>query len=138
MGGSLVFSEYTESLRGTNAKAKANASQGIPELLRIAQGKYFRENKAAKHKRNAKYGWYRYNSRFALLVYGSNNEIERYNVFHASMLIRCANDGKMYLYDIIDIKKEATVTDGLAIYQTDVADCESDVTQWLDKVGISR
>lgn len=41
-------SEYTESLRGTNAKAKANAS----------------------------------------------------------MLIRCANDGKMYLYDIIDIKKE--------------------------------
>ena len=105
-GGSPVFSEYTESLRGTNAKAKANASQGIPELLRIAQGKYFRENKAAKHKRNAKYGWYRYNSRFALPVYGSNNEIERYNVFHASMLIRCANDGKMYLYDIIDIKKE--------------------------------
>lgn len=102
MGGSLVFSEYTESLRGT----KANASQGIPELLRIAQGKYFRENKVAKHKRNAKYGWYRYNSRFALPVYGSNNEIERYNVFHASMLIRCANDGKMYLYDIIDIKKE--------------------------------
>ena len=99
-------SEYTESLRGTNAKAKANASQGIPELLRIAEGKYFRENKAAKHKRNAKYGWYRYNSRFALPVYGSNNEIERYNVFHASMLIRCANDGKMYLYDIIDIKKE--------------------------------
>ena len=41
-------SEYTESLRGTNAKAKANAS----------------------------------------------------------MLIRRANDGKMYLYDIIDIKKE--------------------------------
>ena len=106
MGGSLVFSEYTESLRGTKAKAKANASQGIPELLRIAQGKYFRENKAAKHKRNAKYGWYRYNSRFALPVYGSNNEIERYNVFHASMLIRCANDGKMYLNDIIDIKKE--------------------------------
>lgn len=62
--------------------------------------------KQAKHKRNAKYGWYRYNSRFALPVYGSNNEIERYNVFHASMLIRCANDGKMYLYDIIDIKKK--------------------------------
>ena len=38
-------SEYTESLRGANAKAKANASQGIPELLHIAKGKYFRENK---------------------------------------------------------------------------------------------
>ena len=39
-------------------------------------------------------------------VYGDDGEIERYNVFHASMLIRCASDEKMYLYDIIDIKKE--------------------------------
>ena len=38
----------------------------------------------------------------------SNGEIERYNVFHASMLIRCASDEKMYLYDIIDIKKETS------------------------------
>ena len=37
-------SEYTESLRGANAKAKANASQGIPELLNIAKGKHFKEN----------------------------------------------------------------------------------------------
>ncbi len=101
-------SEYTESLRGANAKAKANASQGIPELLHIAKGKYFRENKTNKHIRNAKFGWYRYDSRFALPVYGDNNEVERYNVFHASMLIRHANDGKMYLYDIIDIKKETS------------------------------
>lgn len=32
--------------------------------------------------------------------------IERYNIFHASLLIRHDEDGKMYLYDIIDIKKE--------------------------------
>ena len=99
-------SKYTENLKGANAKAKANASQGIPELLNIASGKHFRENNAIKHKRNTKFGWYRYDSRFALPVYDNNNEFERYNVFHASMLIRCANDGKMYLYDIIDIKKE--------------------------------
>ena len=30
----------------------------------------------------------------------------RYNVFHASMLIRHSNDGKLYLYDVIDIKKK--------------------------------
>ena len=94
-------SEYTESLRGTNAKAKANASQGIQELLMIASGKHFRENTSNKHKRDAKYGWYRYDSRFALPVYGELGEVERYNVFHASMLIRHAADGKMYLYDII-------------------------------------
>ena len=103
-----VGSEYTESLRGANVKAKANASQGIPELLNIAKGKHFRKNNADKHKRDAKFGWYRYDSRFAIPVYGDNGEIERYNVFHASMLVRCANDGKLYLYDIIDIKKETS------------------------------
>ena len=101
-------SKYTHTLRGGNAKAKANAAQGIPELLEIAEGKHFRENNAEKHKRNAKNGWYRYDSRFALPVYADNGEVERYNVYHASMLIRHANDGKMYLYDILDIKKETS------------------------------
>ena len=40
---------------------------------------------------------YRYDSRFALPVYGNDGEIERYNVFHASMLIRHSNDEKLYL-----------------------------------------
>ena len=53
-------------------------------------------------------GWYRYNSDFALPVYGDNGVIERYNVFHTSLIIRHANDGKMYLYDVIDIKKETS------------------------------
>ena len=101
-------SKYTEHLHGTNAKAKANASQGIPELIRIAKGKHFRANNAAKHKRNAKFGWYRYDSRFALPVYGDDGEIERYNVFNVIMVIRHAKDGKMYLYDIMNIKKETS------------------------------
>lgn len=101
-------SEYTKSLRGGNAKAKANATQGIPEMVEIAIGKHFRENKGEKHHWNARHGWYRYDSRFALPVYGEDGEIERYNVFHASLLIRYANDGKKYLYDVIDIKKETS------------------------------
>ena len=101
-------SRYTYSLKGTNAKAKANASQGIPEMLEIANGKYFRENVGEKHNRNAANGWYRYDSRFALPVYGDDGEVERYNVFHASMLIRHDTDGKKYLYDVMDIKKETS------------------------------
>lgn len=101
-------SKYTNALKGTNAKAKANAAQGIPELIEIAQGKHYRENKSEKHMRDAKYGWYRYDSRFAIPVFDHNGEVERYNIFHASMLVRYANDGKMYLYDIIDIKKETS------------------------------
>ena len=84
------------------------ASTGIPELVEIAVGKHFRENKESKHKRDGRNGWYRYDSRFALPVYDDNGEVERYNVFHASMLVRHSNDGKMYLYDVIDIKKETS------------------------------
>ena len=101
-------SRYTHTLKGANAKAKANASQGIPEMLEIATGKHFRENMGEKHRRNAANGWYRYDSHFALPVYGDDGEVERYNVFHASMLIRHDADGKMYLYDIMDIKKETS------------------------------
>lgn len=75
---------------------------------KIATGKHFRENSGEKHNRNAAKGWYRYNSRFALPVYDENGEVERYNVFHASMLIRHDADGKLYLYDIMDIKKETS------------------------------
>ena len=101
-------SKYTYSLKGTLAKAKANAAQGIPEMLEIAVGKSFKENKEDKHQWNARNGWYRYDSRFALPVFDDNGEVERYNVFHAAMLIRHANDGKLYLYDILEIKKETS------------------------------
>lgn len=77
-------------------------------MLEIAVGKHFRENSGEKHLRNAANGWYRYDSRFALPVYDESGEVERYNIFHASMLIRHANDGKMYLYDVLDIKKETS------------------------------
>ena len=101
-------SKYTYMLKGANAKVKANAVQGIPELLEIASGKHYRENTGEKHLRDAANGWYRYDSYFALPVYDAEGEVERYNVFHASMLIRHANDRKMYLYDILDIKKETS------------------------------
>lgn len=99
-------SKYTYSLKGAAAKAKANAAQGIPEMLETASGKKFEQNKEKKHQWNAKNGWYRYESRFALPVFAEDGEVERYNVFHASMLIRHANDGRLYLYDILEIKKE--------------------------------
>ena len=53
-------------------------------------------------------GWYRYESRFALPVYGEDGEIERYNVFRVYMIIRHDLDGKKYLYDVINVKKETS------------------------------
>ncbi len=101
-------SKYTYSLKGANAKAKANVVQGVPELLKIAKGKYFRKNNAEKHKKNAANGWYRYDSYFALPIVSEEDESLKYNLFHASLLVRHAKDGKFYLYDIIDIKKETS------------------------------
>ena len=103
-----AHSEYTTILKGANAKAKANAVQGVPELIEIATGKEHKENTKKKHSKDAKYGWYRYTSRFALPVYKENGEVEGYNVFKVIMVIRHAQDGKLYLYDIVNIKKETS------------------------------
>ena len=99
-------SNYTKHIKGTIAKAKANAAQAIPEMIEIATSKTYEDNKKNKHSRHAKNGWYRYDTRFALPVYDENGDIERYNVFSARLLIRHASSGKMYLYDVLDIKKK--------------------------------
>lgn len=101
-------SNYTYRLRGASAKAKANAVQGLPEIIEIAECKKFENNLKSKHNKDAGFGWYRYESRFALPVFDETGEIKRYNVFHVIMLIRHAKDGKMYLYDILEIKKETS------------------------------
>ncbi len=99
-------SNYTKKLKGALAKAKANAAQGLPELIEIASKKRFKENLKEKHDSDAKYGWYRYDTKFALPVYNEDQELERFNVFQAVLLIRHAQDGKLYLYDLINIKKK--------------------------------
>ena len=99
-------SSDTMRLKGTNAKAKANAAQEIPMLLKFASNKRWQKNFKDKHGVDARYGWYRFTSRFALPVYSNNGELERYNIFRIEMLIRHASDDKLYLYDMVNIKKE--------------------------------
>ena len=49
----------------------------FPELIEIAVGKHYQENiSKGMHWRNAKFGWYRYDSRFALPVYDEVGEME--------------------------------------------------------------
>lgn len=75
-------------------------------MIEIATGKKYEENRKKKHHKDAQFGWYRYDSRFALPVFNETGDVERYNVFHALMLMRHAKNGKIYLYDIMEIKKE--------------------------------
>lgn len=104
-----AHSEYTSTLKGANAKAKANASQGLGAMIEIASNPKFRANDKPKHAVNAANGWYRYESRFALPVYDNKGDIERYNVFQVYMIIRHDLNGKKYLYDLINIKKETSI-----------------------------
>ena len=87
---------YTKKLKGTLAKAKANAAQAVPELLQIATNKRFKENLKEKHCQDAGNGWYRYDTKFALPVYGENQELERLNIFYAMLLVRHSYNGKRY------------------------------------------
>jgi len=56
--------------------------------------------------KDAPNGWYRYDTKFALPVYDSKGDLIRYNVYNAALVVRCDKDNKLYLYDIINIKKE--------------------------------
>ncbi len=101
-------SKDSKSLKGANEKAKANIVSAIEELVEIADNKAEFLDYNQKHKNKAKYGWYRYTTRFAIPVYDEDGNLERYNVFSARMLVRCDADGKLYLYDFIRTKKETS------------------------------
>ena len=103
-----AHSKDTKVLRGPNEYAKANASAAIKELIQIATNKTFSENHKVKHNTKAKYGWYRYDTRFAIPKYNDYGELAGYNIFKGRMVIRHAQDNKLYLYDILRIKKETS------------------------------
>jgi hypothetical protein len=101
-------SKYTRKTKGARAKAKANAVQGVCEIVEIATEKTFRENHKHKHNSDAANGWYYYTTRFALPVYDNEKETGDYNVYSGRLVVNCTSSGKMYLYDLVDIKKEAS------------------------------
>ena len=101
----FAHSKDTKALRGANMYAKANSVSAIKEMIEIATNKIFAESYAIKHNADAKFGWYRYDTHFAIPVYDDNMELQRYNVFKARILVRHAWDGKLYLYDILRTKK---------------------------------
>ncbi len=104
----FAHSKDTKELRGANMYAKANSSRIIIEMLKIATNKTFSKNYAQKHNIDAKFGWYRYDTYFAIPVYNNAGIAVRHNVFKSRILVRHAKNGKLYLYDIIRTKKETS------------------------------
>ncbi len=102
----FVHSNERISLKGTKEKAKANMITAVGEMIQIATNKMEYPDYDKKHKNKAKYGWYRYDTRFGIPVYDEDDDLVKYNIFSARMLVRCDADGKSYLYDFVRIKKE--------------------------------
>ena len=98
-------SQYTKKLRGGLAKAKANSGQVIGEMIENAQNRRWIENKDEKHNKEASGGWYRYDVAFTIPV--DDAGAVRRNTYQATAVVRIKKD-KLYLYDIINIKKEAS------------------------------
>ena len=80
----------------------------IEDLVEIATEKTSLPDYENRHGNKAKYGWYRYTTRFGIPVYSEDGNLERYNIFRARILVRRAKDGKLYLYDIVTTKKETS------------------------------
>lgn len=101
-------SKDTKQLKGANIKVKANMIIAIGDMINIATGKMEYPDYNQKHGAKAKYGWYRYDTRFGIPVYGESGELIRYNIFSTRMLVRCDENGKLYLYDLVRTKKETS------------------------------
>ncbi|MCD8379437.1 MAG: hypothetical protein LUC95_03725 [Lachnospiraceae bacterium] len=77
-------------------------------MLAIATEKRFNPNKKDRHSSDAGKGWYYYTTRFALPIYDNEIKTDVYNIYSACLLVNCTAFGKFYLYDLVDIKREAS------------------------------
>ena len=104
----LKWNRVTPSIYRVYARNCDNEFHGLRELIQIASNKAFTENHKDKHNSKAKYGWYRYDTRFAVPKYDNDGELAGYSIFKGRLVIRHAQNGKLYLYDILRIKKETS------------------------------
>ena len=107
--GEYTHSKYTRNLKKTRStlNAKNQAAQELGEMIEIATNRRWEKaNHKEKHAKDAKYGFYRYDTRFAIPLRDARKRIIRYRVFDAELVIRNDANGKKYLYDIVNIKED--------------------------------
>ena len=103
-------SEYSKSMPRRLRAVKMQAATNLDEMLLLAENGEWQENVKPKHARDAKNGWYRYETQFAVPVLNAKKAIDRYTVYGGTLLIRNDADGKSYLYDLLDIEKKKVIS----------------------------
>lgn len=66
--GEYRSSKYTKRMKSTLRKAKMQAATNLDEMLLLAENGEWQKNEKAKHRIDAKNGWYRYTTEFAVPV----------------------------------------------------------------------
>ena len=100
--GEYTYSKSARNLEPERKNAKNQAAQNLRELVETGTNRRWKKNMKEKHSSDAKYGFYKYATRFQ--VGGS--------VYDADVLIRNDADGKKYLYDVVNIKKKPSGSTG--------------------------
>ena len=108
--GEYRSSEYTKGMEAKLRPVKMQAATNLNEMLLLAENGEWRENVKDKHKTDAQNGWYRYGARFAVPILNEKKAVDHYTVYGGTLLIRNDADGKSYLYDLVDIKKEKRIS----------------------------
>lgn len=104
-----THSEYTKKLVRTKQYSKLNVKnqsvKNLGEIINIGTNEEWEKNKKDKHKNDAKHGWYRYDSRVGVLSKNKKN----IRIYSLNLLCHHAEDGKVNLYDFIDIGYNKTI-----------------------------
>ena len=108
--GEYRSSEYTKGMEAKLRPVKMQAATNLDEMLLLAENGEWRENVKDKHKTDAQNGWYRYDARFEVPILNEKKAVDHYTVYGGTLLIRNDADGKSYLYDLVDIKKEKRIS----------------------------
>ena len=95
----FAFSKYSQNLPLEIKLAKGRISSGIIEIIENATNRKYSNEKKIKHIKDAKYGFYKYNTNFSFEYNG------REQIYEGTILIRNDANGKKYLYDVLNIKK---------------------------------
>lgn len=101
-----IGSKHTRSLKGTMALIKANIPTVLEDVIENAFDRVYIENRKLKHKTFAKKGWYNYKLLIEMPVRNNDGKIISYNVYSLILVVRITNKNDLYLYDIVNIKKE--------------------------------
>ena len=103
-------SEYTKKLKPALRTIKMQAATNLDEMLLLAENGEWRENVKLKHVKDARDGWYRYETQFAVPVLNAKKAIDHYTVYGGTLLIRNGADGRSYLYDLLDVQKKKVIS----------------------------